>query len=370
MPKPFSNIPEDVLKSAASGSESGKKTGAPANKKPSGSGLSGQTEGTKQRGPFKKKRAGVVLTKEQVKEIKEGRKKLRKDLRAQGIRGKRDFEATAASLGLYFDKRRNGIIPFLLSHWLGFLIAALLVLLLILFIFAMITQLQGHFTVNLSGPLFREGFTLSETVGFENPTTRLFAQAAEDIPCVSIKDIPGDIDLTDGQHNADYFAFTFYIRNEGEKTAGYTWSLDISSESQDLSEGAWVMLFEDGVPVILAAPNKTTGQPESLPPKTDNSRGYLNLPFANAYGSNPQLETVKQTGSSSYLRVNPENFESKSRLRSGLVENVEPGEKHKYTVVMWLEGDDPDTDNSMIGGHLGVEFSFRMTDEPEEESPS
>ena len=33
---------------------------------------------TAQRSPFKKKRGGEVLTKEQVREIKEGRKKLRR----------------------------------------------------------------------------------------------------------------------------------------------------------------------------------------------------------------------------------------------------------------------------------------------------
>jgi len=58
----------------------------------------------KQRGLFKKKRAGVVLTKDEIKQIKAGRKKLRRDMRKMGVKDKKDFELTASSLGLYFDK--------------------------------------------------------------------------------------------------------------------------------------------------------------------------------------------------------------------------------------------------------------------------
>ena len=55
---------------------------------------------------FKRKRAGEVLTREQVKAIKKGRKLLRKELKAQGIKEKSEFELTATNMGLYFDKHR------------------------------------------------------------------------------------------------------------------------------------------------------------------------------------------------------------------------------------------------------------------------
>ncbi|MBR6637425.1 MAG: hypothetical protein IKK96_01055, partial [Lachnospiraceae bacterium] len=43
---------------------------------------------------FKKKRGGVVLTRDEVKAIKAGRKKLRKELKAKGIKSKKEFELT------------------------------------------------------------------------------------------------------------------------------------------------------------------------------------------------------------------------------------------------------------------------------------
>ena len=48
-------------------------------------------------GPFKKRRGGVVLTKEEVKEIKAGRKKLRREMKAAGIRSRKEFELTASA---------------------------------------------------------------------------------------------------------------------------------------------------------------------------------------------------------------------------------------------------------------------------------
>ena len=88
--------------------------------------------GKKQRRIFKKTRAGIVLTREEVKEIKTGRKKLRKELKAVGIKSKKEFELTASGLMLYFDKPRFwAIIPWLLGGkglWLLLGSAALLLM--------------------------------------------------------------------------------------------------------------------------------------------------------------------------------------------------------------------------------------------------
>ena len=64
-------------------------------------------DGKAQRGKhFLRKRSGTELTREQVKAIKKGRKLLRKEMKAKGLKEKSDFELTATSMGLYFDKHR------------------------------------------------------------------------------------------------------------------------------------------------------------------------------------------------------------------------------------------------------------------------
>lgn len=316
---------------------------------------------------LKKKRAGAVLSEDEVKAIKEGRKKLRKEMKARGIKSRREFELTAGTLGLYFDKNQGALLPWLLGHWLGALMGFLLALLLILFIFSTVQHMRGHYTINMSDDMFKEGFTLSDSVGFENPTTQLFANPAEEVPCVSISSIPIDVDEIDGEHNDAYFAYTWYIRNEGESTVDYTWSLDINAETQELSEAAWVIVFEDGEPRIFAKENMETGREEALPAFGDNTRGYLNLPIMELASDRDQFEVVTQQGSLTYYRVIPDKFLSDTEIATGLQEEVKPMDVHKYTVVMFLEGDDEQATDDKIGGRLGVEMNFRLSYEDDEE---
>lgn len=315
---------------------------------------------------FKKKRSGVLLTREQVAAIKLGRKLLRAEMKAKGLKDKEDFELTASSMGLYFDKHRFALLFPICCGGRGALalLGGLLLLLGALFLYSLVTQLQGHFTINMTDDMFREGFVLSDTVGFENPTTHLFAQPAENVPCVSIIHIPDNIDQIDGQHNADYFAYTFYVRNEGESTVGYDWQLNLNSESLNLSSACWVMVFEDGKMKFYAEPNTETGEAEALPAFDDNTRGYIDIPTSQ-YLKRPgeQYQLIAHGTNFDYFRAIPYTFESEDVVTRGQVLDVDPMEVHKYTIVIWLEGDDPDCTNDLIGGHVGMDMQFKLITE-------
>ena len=159
---------------------------------------------------FKKRRAGVVLSKDEVKAIKAGRRKLRKEMKAKGIRSKREFELTAGVLGLYFDKKR-GFFAWLRGHGLGMLLGLFSAFLVVLFVFSTVQKMRGHYTISLSDDMFKEGFSLSDSAEFEKPTTQLFANPAEEINCVSITQIPVNVDAIDGEHNDGYCAYTIGI---------------------------------------------------------------------------------------------------------------------------------------------------------------
>jgi hypothetical protein len=61
--------------------------------------------------------------------------------------------------------------------------------------------------------------------------------------------------------------------------------------------------------------------------------------------------------------VIPVSFASDVVVAKGLQENVAPGDVHKYTVVIWLEGDDPDCSDDLIGGHAGMDFRLHLVGE-------
>lgn len=330
--------------------------------------LANNSEGREQRGFLKKTRAQEELTREQVAAIKRGRRRLRWEMRKQGIEDKEEFELTAAEMGLYFDKSRGAAWLAWFFHGKGLwaLLGALLLLLLVMFLFSIITQLQGHFTINMSDGLFQEGFVLSETADFANPMTHLFCQPAENIPCISISNLPENLDTIDGQHNSTYFAYTFYCRNEGASTVGYEWQVNVNSESKQLSKACWVMIFEDGKMCFYAAPNTKTGEQEMLPARNDNSRGYIRKPLEMfSLLPDQQYEVITQKKGYEFTRVIPVSFLTDWVVATGMQEDVKPGEVHKYTVVIWLEGDDPDCNDDLIGGHVGMEMFFQMMGEEE-----
>ena len=323
----------------------------------------------KQRSPIKRTRAGIELTRDEIREIKAGRKKLWQDMKAAGIADRKEFELTAASMMLYMDKPKFlAILPWLFGgKGLFLLLGAFGVVLLALLAMSMVTELRGHFTINLSDGMFKEGFSLSDTISFESPTMRLFAEPAVDVPAVSIVDIKEDVNLIDGRHNdTNYLAYTFYIRNEGESTVDYSWQLRFNSETHDLSNAMWVMVFEDDQ-MRFFAEAREDGTQEALPYFDDDSRGYTKCPLID-YAALPeeQYQLIRETETREFYRLIPLAFESEDVIASGKQLEVAPMDVHKYTVVVWLEGDDPDCTNEKIGAYAGVEMHFKLEGEEED----
>ena len=147
----------------------------------------------------------------------------------------------------------------------------------------------------------------------------------------------------------------------------YTWQLKLNSESKTLSDAAWVMLFQDGE-MLFYAKESEEGGPEALPAFDDNTRGYLDLQMMDMNADpSEQYELIAQRGALAYHRIIPIPFESDTVVTSGIQTEVEPMEVHKYTVVIWLEGDDPDCTDDMIGGHAGMDFNFKLIEEEEQD---
>jgi len=132
--------------------------------------------------------------------------------------------------------------------------------------------------------------------------------------------IPKDVDNEgDGSHNGrNYIAYTFYAENRGQDTINYWTKIKIDDVIKDVEEAIRIMVFKNGNKVTYAKNNKITGQPE---PGT--------IPFYDE-------DTVM-------LEV---------------VENFRVGDRDKYTVVIWVEGDDPECKNNLIGGEIKMHMTL------------
>ncbi len=300
---------------------------------------------------------------ERIRIIRE-RRALRKDLKRKGITSRKDFEAIAESLGLVLWKD----IPFLLwwhhgwRRWLanfglGSLLAAAAALLALLFLLSYITEKKGAFTINLTAEMLRAGFVLYDSAKFEHPETRLFSLEVEQVNNITLEDIPKDIDQIDGPHNGrDYVAYTFYIRNEGQEPQDYAWYLNMLGDTMNVSEAVWLMLFEDGAQVIYAEPT-AAGEAEQL-------YGFREPLFAEAaYAYDTQYYVQ---GERYGITTTP--FVQEDIVAQGLIQGVQPGEHHKYTVVIWVEGYDPECTDAIFGGFAKYSMRFENVTDKELEN--
>lgn len=198
----------------------------------------------------------------------------------------------------------------------------LIILFLINIYFVLAIFYKGeNFTVTLDSEYGREsGLVIYEEL--ENKYTRTFLRSKdiEYFTDISVDWLPSDIDNEgEGSHNGrNYIAYTFYAENMGQDTINYWTTIKIDDVIRNVDEAIRVMVFKNGNKVIYAKNNRETGQPE---PKT-------------------------------------EAFHDEETVMLELTENFKVGDIDKYTVVIWVEGDDPECKDDLIGGEIKMHMTL------------
>ena len=201
--------------------------------------------------------------------------------------------------------------------WLWFL--ALLLVVAALFIAAFMQEKMGNFTINLNRlELFRKGIAIDEDPYFSKPTARLTAATVVDATNISADEIPADVDKIDGGHNGEnYMAYTYYVRNAGKEDVSYVASITLDACSKGAEEAVRVAVWRNGKKTVYAYPS-ATGEPEK--------------------------DCV--------------NFESPTTVCTFYEDEFLVGYVNRYTIVIWMEGEDPECVDKIVGG--SVEFSMHI----------
>lgn len=226
----------------------------------------------------------------------------------------------------------------MLTKIIGCSILALSSVLMITYAASALYVRTGSYTVSVAKrDKLNYSICLSETPDFTDELSRLTCGATEEITNIKGEEIPADVDSINGQHSGEnYLAYTYYLKNNGLMTVDYLWTLSISSNVNDLASAVRVRLYVDGVPTTYARVNKVTGQPEPITYGDESGNAELTVPFLT------------------------DNTIAKSE-----VVGFAPKDIHKFTVVIWIEGDDPDTVNERLGGEFKVNMTMEVlrTDE-------
>ena len=192
----------------------------------------------------------------------------------------------------------------------------------------------GDFTVTMDKDAYNMGIILSETEDFKQSSRFLTGEKCVDMLDTTLEWLPDDLDDIDGSHNnsngQSFLAYTFYVKNAGNVDVDYSAEILIDSVSLGVDEAMRVMIFHNGEPTIYAKPQKGT---------TDKREENLN-----------------DNGESVYAV--DKNFVSNTKIMENEVKMFRPGDIDKYTVVVWLEGWDPECVNKILEGEIKMSMKF------------
>ena len=199
-------------------------------------------------------------------------------------------------------------------------LGCLISLTMVLFIGAALYMNTGSFTVGINKTdINKYGITLSDSRDMRYVSSRLNANISERITNISVRDLPENLDMIDGEHNGEnYIAYTFYLMNAGESKIDCEYELAITNVYKGLDEAVRVRLYVDGE--------------------------YTDYAKTSSDGSGPEPETTE--------------FYSIGIVTKHLIEDMMPGDKVKFTIVIWLEGNDPDCVDRVLDGLADFDMKF------------
>lgn len=137
---------------------------------------------------------------------------------------------------------------------------------------------------------------------------------------ISVKWLPDNLsEQQGGSHNGkNYLAYTFYVENQGSETINYWYEIIVDDVIKNVDKAIRVMIYRNDEKTIYAKANEKTGEPE------EGTKVFL-----------------------SEMQVLLEHRE-----------NFNPGDIDKFTIVIYLEGNDPDCVDSLIGGDMKMHMDI------------
>lgn len=198
------------------------------------------------------------------------------------------------------------------------LLVLLLLLVLLYFIFGIVYN-SGNFSITLDKNLYYErGLIIYDDPDYKVYRSELYALGPNSFDNISYKWLPDDVNQYEGSHNGDnYLAYTFYIENIGDDVSDYWSEIIIDDVIKGVDEAIRLRVYKNDEFVTYAKIGRN-GQPER--------------------------ETTP--------------FESDTLISRDHVEQFKPGDKNKYTIVLWLEGTDPECTDNVLGGEVKIHMEF------------
>ncbi len=203
-----------------------------------------------------------------------------------------------------------------------------LIILLLLLLFLVITYFilniiynEGSFTISMDKNTYLESnLVMYESLNDRSSVQKISTSKLAFMDNISINWLPENInEEAEGAHNGDnYIAHSFYLENQGEETINYWYSVQIDDIVKNVDDAVRIMVYLNDSVTVYAKKSPITGQAEE----------------------------------------NTTEFRDDDIIILEHRDGLNPGERDKVTIVIWLEGDDPECVNAILGGEMKMHMDI------------
>lgn len=202
------------------------------------------------------------------------------------------------------------------------------IILLLLLLFLVITYFilniiynEGSFTISMDKNTYLESnLVMYESLNDRSSVLKISTSKLAFMDNISINWLPENINKeAEGAHNGEnYIAHSFYLENQGEETINYWYSVQIDDIVKNVDDAVRIMIYINDDVAVYAKKSPITGKTEK-----DTTE----------FRDDETIILEKRDG-------------------------LNPGERDKVTIVIWLEGDDPECVNAILGGEMKMHMDI------------
>lgn len=201
-------------------------------------------------------------------------------------------------------------------------IVLLFILLMLIILYLVIGIIYNHsnFSITLDKNLYYDrGLIVYDDPDYKVFRSELNAVSPDTFDNISYRWLPSDIaESRGGSHNgANYLAYTFFVENMGNDIADYYSEIMIDDVIKNVDEAVRIRVYKNDIETTYA---KISARNEA--------------------------------------EVNTTPFLEDKLVALDHVANFKPGDIDKYTVVLWIEGSDPECNDNILGGEIKVSMNF------------
>ena len=223
---------------------------------------------------------------------------------------------------------------------IGYLISGCIMLLL-----AFLTyygQNSGNFVMSVDEDAFKRGIAISDSSTFETMNRWLTADPVEDVRDTTLQHIDlFEIINAEGAYKetrSNYLAYTFFLRNVGSETTPVDYEVVITNQSKNIAEAIRVMIIVDGQVAY-----------------DEQGIRYIECESKTMYQAPDKHDIIYKDYLQDFTL-----FKSTDIICSERIFDIRPEQTKKISVIMWLEGEDPECIETLASAKIKITMNLSI----------